>query len=262
MNPLSIHPGTTPAAVPAPAGTAPAPQVPATAPAQPATAPRSDGPAREAVREHLEHLAPAISSLQEQAGRLTAWGVDLARRLHAGHRLLAAGNGGSAAEAQHLTAELVGRFDGERRAFSAIALHAETSAVTAIGNDYGFEELYARQVAAHGRSGDVLVLLSTSGRSPNLLRAAAAARTAGITTWALTGSAPNPLTEACDDHVAIQARSANAQEAHLIGVHMLCRAFDAEIARLDAEAAAEPGTADPEAGPSPAAAESAQEARA
>ena len=111
----------------------------------------------------------------------------------AGQRLLAAGNGGSAAEAQHLTAELVGRFDGERVPFSAISLHAETSAVTAIANDYGFEELFARQVRAHGRSGDVLMLLSTSGKSPNLLRAAEAAARLNITTWALTGPAPNPL---------------------------------------------------------------------
>ena len=92
-----------------------------------------------------------------------------------GQRLLAAGNGGSAAEAQHLTAELVGRFDGERVPFSAISLHAETSAVTAIANDYGYDDVFARQVRAHGRSGDVLMLLSTSGKSPNLLRAAEAA---------------------------------------------------------------------------------------
>ena len=135
-----------------------------------------------AVLQHLADLRPAVASVEAQAPRLTRWGVELAVRLLAGQRLLAAGNGGSAAEAQHLTAELVGRFDGERRPFSAIALHAETSAVTAIANDYGFDQLYARQVLGHGRPGDVLILLSTSGRSPNLLRAAEAARTAGITT--------------------------------------------------------------------------------
>ena len=224
----------------------------------------ADATAGRAVTEHLANVGPALRSLQDQAGRLTGWGVDLAARLSAGGRLLAAGNGGSAAEAQHLTAELVGRFDRERRAFSAIALHAETSAVTAIGNDYGFEEVFARQVTAHGRPGDVLVLLSTSGRSPNLLRAAESARAAGLTTWALTGPAPNPLTEACDDYVAINARSANAQEAHLIGVHLLCRAFDAEIARLQAEAhpAQRPGAGMVPSAAALAAAETTEEARA
>ena len=101
----------------------------------------------------------------------------------------------------------------------------------AIANDSGFAQLYARLVRGHGRRGDVLMLLSTSGRSPNLLRAAEAARTAGIITWALTGRGPNPLSEACDDAVTIDAWSANAQEAHLIALHALCRAFDAEVFR-------------------------------
>jgi D-sedoheptulose 7-phosphate isomerase len=148
-----------------------------------------------------------------------------------GQRLLAAGNGGSAAEAQHLTAELVGRFDGERVPFSAISLHAETSAVTAIANDYGYEEVFARQVRAHGRSGDVLVLLSTSGNSPNLLRAVEAAARLGLTTWALTGPGPNPLATACDEAVMIESLNANAQEAHLIALHALCRAFECEVGR-------------------------------
>jgi D-sedoheptulose 7-phosphate isomerase len=184
-----------------------------------------------AVRAHLDNVLPALESLRSQSGRLAAWGVELAQRLLRGQRLLAAGNGGSAAEAQHLTAELVGRFDGERIPFSAISLHAETSAVTAIANDYGFDELFARQVRAHGRSGDVLVLLSTSGRSPNLLRAAEAASRLDITTWALTGPGPNPLASSCDEAVLIDAANANAQEGHLIALHSICRAFDLEITR-------------------------------
>jgi D-sedoheptulose 7-phosphate isomerase len=138
-----------------------------------------------------------------------------------------------------LTAELVGRFDGEREPFSAIALHAETSAFTAIANDYGFEEVFARQVRAHGRPGDVLMLFSTSGRSPNLLRAASAARAAGLLTWSLTGAGPNPLAAATDEAVTIEASSASAQECHLVAVHALCRAFDARIAALRAGRAAE-----------------------
>jgi D-sedoheptulose 7-phosphate isomerase len=184
-----------------------------------------------AVQTHLQNFLPALESLRGQADRLASWGQELAQRLLRGQRLLAAGNGGSAAEAQHLTAELVGRFDDERVPFSAISLHAETSAVTAIANDYGFEELFARQVRAHGRSGDVLILLSTSGKSPNLLRAVATAAALNITTWALTGSGPNPLADACDEAVVIDAISANAQEGHLIALHAICRAFDAEVSR-------------------------------
>ncbi len=184
-----------------------------------------------AVNAHLDNVLPALASLRAQSFRLAAWGEELARRLSRGARLLAAGNGGSAAEAQHLTAELVGRFDGERVPFSAISLHAETSALTAIANDYGFEELFARQVRAHARAGDVLILLSTSGRSANLLRAADAAKRLGATTWALTGPGPNPLVVSCDEAVTIDSPAASAQECHLIALHAICRAFDAEILR-------------------------------
>jgi D-sedoheptulose 7-phosphate isomerase len=185
-----------------------------------------------AVQAHLASVLPSLESLRRQSPNLAAWGGELARRLLAGNRLLAAGNGGSAAEAQHLTAELVGRFDGERAPFSAISLHAETSAVTAIANDYGFEELYARQVRAHGRPRDILMLLSTSGKSPNLLRAAETASRMGVTTWALTGQGPNPLSDCCDEAITVVGPAANAQECHLIALHGICRAFDAEIQRL------------------------------
>jgi len=190
-----------------------------------------DPDSAEAVRVHLDNVVPALESLRSQSGRLAAWGVELAQRLLRGQRLLAAGNGGSAAEAQHLTAELVGRFDGERVPFSAISLHAESSAVTAIANDYGYDDVFARQVRAHGRSGDVLILLSTSGKSPNLLRAAEVAARLNITTWALTGAGPNPLAGACGQAVMIDALNANAQEGHLIALHAICRAFDLEVAR-------------------------------
>lgn len=194
-------------------------------------APRDQERDQHVVTAHLDNVLPALESLRLQAGQLSDWGIELAGRLLAGQRLLAAGNGGSAAEAQHLTAELVGRFDDERAPFSAISLHAESSAVTALANDYGYEEVFARQVRAHGRAGDVLVLLSTSGRSPNLLKAVRAAKERGITTWALTGSGPNPLANACHQAVTVDAIAANAQEGHLIAVHAVCRAFDAEIAR-------------------------------
>ncbi|AWG02613.1 glycosyl transferase [Clavibacter michiganensis subsp. insidiosus] len=195
------------------------------------------------VDAHLDALAPVLADLRTHAPRLTAWGREMADRLSHGARLIAAGNGGSAAEAQHLTSELVGRFDGDRRPFSAIALHSESSAVTAIGNDYGFDEVFARQVHAHARSGDIVVLLSTSGRSENLLRAAAAARAAGATTWAMTGPGPNPLVEACDEHIALDGPSANVQEAQLVAVHAICRSFESRLQANDRASARASATA-------------------
>jgi phosphoheptose isomerase len=179
--------------------------------------------------DHVTALLPVLDALGDQVDRIRTWGETLADRMLAGGRLLAAGNGGSAAEAQHLTAELVGRFDGDRRPFSAICLHGDSSSLTAIGNDYGYEQVFARQVTAHARPGDVLVLLSTSGTSANLLRAADAGRAAGATVWAMTGDAPNPLAAAADDALVLPGPSANVQEAQLVALHALCRVFDARV---------------------------------
>lgn len=182
------------------------------------------------IEDHTDELAGALAALREQSDVVEAWGTHLADVLWAGGRLLAAGNGGSAAEAQHLTAELVGRFLAERRPLSAIALCAETSSLTAIVNDYGADEMFARQVQAHGQPGDVLVLLSTSGRSPNVLRAAERAREAGVTVWGLTGRGPNPLTGLCDEAIAVPAPSTAAVQAvHLVAVHGVCAAVDARV---------------------------------
>ena len=179
-------------------------------------------------RAHIQALTAALPLLDTD--RLQTWGSFLADRLPAGGRLLVAGNGGSAAEAQHLTSELVGRFCTERAPLSAIALHADSSSVTAIANDYGVEEVFARQVRAHGRPGDVLLLLSTSGTSPNVLAAAQTGREGGLTVWALTGPAPNPLAEASDQAVCVDAeQAATIQECHLVAVHLLCAAIDAHI---------------------------------
>ncbi|GAA2024469.1 hypothetical protein GCM10009756_13670 [Pseudokineococcus marinus] len=189
------------------------------------------------LSEHVDELVAALGRLRASADRVHRWGAELAGVLAGGGRLLAAGNGGSAAEAQHLTAELVGRFVGERRPLSAIALHADSSSTTAIGNDYGEREVFARQVQAHGRPGDVVVLLSTSGRSPNVLEAAARARAGGLRVWALTGPAPNPLAELADEVVAVDAPSTSGvQEGHLVLVHALCAGVDAALAAADAGA--------------------------
>jgi phosphoheptose isomerase len=178
------------------------------------------------MHEHLNDLRTSLDSLAEQAPEIEEWGRRLARCLDGG-RLLVAGNGGSAAEAQHLTAELVGRFEGERRPLSALVLHGDTSTVTAVCNDYGHEEVFARQVQAHGRAGDVLLLLSTSGRSSNLLCAAERAHECGLEVWALTGPAPNPLCEKANRVVALEGKSTSAiQEGHLVAVHALCAAAE------------------------------------
>lgn len=175
----------------------------------------------------LEALAEAALAFREHVPTITVWGRRLARVLDSGGRLLACGNGGSAAEAQHLTAELTGRFEDERRPLSAIPLHGDTSAVTAIGNDYGPLDVFARQVRAHGRRGDVLICLSTSGNSANVIEAARAARRAGMSAWAVTGPGPNPLAAACDDAIAVDAgATSTVQEIHLAAIHLLCGVVD------------------------------------
>jgi glycosyltransferase involved in cell wall biosynthesis/phosphoheptose isomerase len=181
--------------------------------------------------EHLATLTDSLHRLEGELETLSSWGERLAARLLAGGRLLAVGNGGSAAQAQHLTAELVGRYQSERQPLSAICLHADTSSLTAIGNDYGAEEMFARQVRAHGRPGDVLLAMSTSGRSPNVVGAVHAARACGIEAWALTGPAPNPLAGLCDAAVSFDcAMPATVQELHQVALHLICGAVDREVA--------------------------------
>ncbi|MEU4035408.1 D-sedoheptulose-7-phosphate isomerase [Streptomyces collinus] len=189
---------------------------------------------------HCDDLMKALETFRDCASLIERWGSDLARRLGSGARLLVAGNGGSAAQAQHLTAELVGRYRDDRAPFSALALHADTSSTTAIANDYGVQEVFARQTAAHGRPGDVLMLLSTSGASANLLAAADRAHGLDMTVWAMTGRAPNPLHRAADEALCVDAPvAATVQELHLVAVHMLCEAFDEAVERGEADGRAE-----------------------
>lgn len=186
------------------------------------------------VQEHLS----AMRHLPGWRSTVERWGSDLATLFLGGGRLCVAGNGGSAAEAQHLTGELVGRYRTERQPLCAVALHAETSALTAIANDYGWEDAYARTLLGLARGGDVLLLLSTSGRSANLLRCAAQARRAAITVWAMTGPAPNPLHEHADQAIAVPGSVPVVQELHLTLIHLLCAAVDHSLAR---GAISEPG---------------------
>lgn len=177
--------------------------------------------------EHLRSLSRALEDFAGCVDAIDDWGVRLAQVLAGGGRLLAAGNGGSAAQAQHLTAELVGRYRQDRRPLSAICLSSETSSLTAICNDYPATELFARQVEAHGREGDVLVLMSTSGRSENLLAAASRGRAAGLEVWSMTGPRPNPLAEASTETCTVDAPyPATVQELHLVALHIMCAALD------------------------------------
>jgi D-sedoheptulose 7-phosphate isomerase len=187
----------------------------------------TQGQGAELISRHLEDLAVAARVAQSAAPVVSEWGQHLAAVFEAGGKLLACGNGGSAAEAQHLTGELLGRFRDERRPLPAVALSADSAAVTAIANDYGFEDLFARQVRGYGRRGDVLVALSTSGSSPNVIAAAKAGLDLGVTVWALTGPAPNPLAALSDSAIAVDAPTvATVQEIHLNLVHSLCIALD------------------------------------
>ncbi|WP_435768327.1 D-sedoheptulose-7-phosphate isomerase [Nocardioides sp. SYSU DS0651] len=192
-------------------------------------------PGTRCAHEHLASLSAALPAFGRCVDVVDDWGVRLTPVLRSGGRLLAAGNGGSAAQAQHLTAELVGRFREDRRPLSALCLSAETSSLTAIINDYPPEELFARQVEAHARPGDVLVLLSTSGRSPNVVAAAERGREVGAKVWALTGPAPNPLADVADEVCAVDSDyTATVQELHLVAVHMMCAAVDRELGVIGA----------------------------
>ncbi len=182
------------------------------------------------VQAHLGSLTAALQNFDGAAAISAEWGRQLAGALTTGSRLLVAGNGGSAAQAQHLSAEIVGRYCADRPPFSAVALHSEPSVLTAIMNDYGVEEVFARQLQAHGRAGDICIFLSTSGRSRNLVVAAERARACGITSWAMTGPTPNPLAAACDETLVVDsARTATVQELHLVALHLLCESMDEEL---------------------------------
>jgi D-sedoheptulose 7-phosphate isomerase len=179
---------------------------------------------------HLARLGETLIAFEPQVPRLEAWGRLAAQVLIAGGRLLACGNGGSAEQAQHLTTELVGRYQDERQPLAALPLTHDMTAVTAIGNDYGASQVFARQVRAHGRPGDLLVCLSTSGRSPNVIAAVQAAASIEMTAWALTGPGPNPVADACADAITVDTpATSTVQEVHLAAIHIMCAAVDAAV---------------------------------
>src|SRR5438874_623531 len=165
------------------------------------------------IRRTALQLAPAIVVVAEL----------LTNALRAGGKILICGNGGSAADAQHFAAELVGRFRRNRPGWSALALTVDASILTSLGNDFGFEQVFARQVQAMGRPGDILVAISTSGHSKNVLAAVEVASSLGIRTVGLTGEGVSELGEMVDHHLPIpSANTAFIQQAHMAVIHVLC----------------------------------------
>jgi len=155
----------------------------------------------------------------------------MGRALTTGRKILAFGNGGSASDAEHLVAELVGRFERERQSLAGIALTANSSVVTAIANDYGYEQVFSRQIEGLGQEGDVAFGISTSGRSPNVLAAIMTAKSRGITTIALTGRDGGPIGAAADIHVNVAETSTpRVQEVHRTAIHAMCTLVEQGLA--------------------------------
>jgi D-sedoheptulose 7-phosphate isomerase len=170
-----------------------------------------------------ESAAVKLRFVEENAPRIAAVAQRMAEVLRLGGKLLFVGNGGSAADAQHLAAEFVNRFQRDRRALAAIALTTDSSVLTSIGNDAGFDRVFSRQVEALGRPGDLLVAISTSGNSANVLHAVEAGRGVGLTTVALTGGSGGALAAAADEAFVVQSyETPRIQETHITLGHVLC----------------------------------------
>jgi D-sedoheptulose 7-phosphate isomerase len=177
------------------------------------------------VRKHLTESRDALAAADSAdfAATLVKIADTITAALKAGGKVMLCGNGGSAADAQHIAAELMGRYESEHEPLAAVALTTDTAALTAISNDYGFEYVFARQVRGLGKKGDVLIGLSTSGKSPNVLAALDAAREMGIVAVGFTGKKGGDLTSCCD--IVLNApsdRTAVIQEIHMTAAHIVC----------------------------------------
>jgi D-sedoheptulose 7-phosphate isomerase len=190
------------------------------------------------------HLRSSLAALERTTRDVTLIAtirriaVAIITALNAGNKILVIGNGGSAADAQHIAAEIVGRYKQDRPAYSAIALTTDTSALTAISNDYGFEWVFARQVEGLGRRGDVLLVLTTSGRSPSILKALTTARSLGIVTIGFTGTQGEAMGPLCDDLlIAPSDDTPIIQQIHLVIGHAICEAIEHTMMQLAASRA-------------------------
>jgi D-sedoheptulose 7-phosphate isomerase len=186
-----------------------------------------------AIAEHQE----VVRQVQAQQGVLWAIAQAMTAALRAGGKILLCGNGGSAGDSQHLAAEIVGRFRRERRGWPAIALTTDSSILTAVANDYGYKAVFSRQVEALGASGDLLVGISTSGNSHNVVAALEAARLQGLVTVAFTGSSGGRMAPFADHLFAVASRdTARIQEAHILAGHMLCDWIELDLLHTEAAA--------------------------
>ena len=178
------------------------------------------------IAAHFQNSLDALAAALKDAALMDATRTIAAAciaALRGGGKILIAGNGGSAADAQHIAAEIIGRYKRERAAWPAIALTTDTSALTAIANDYGFEHVFARQVEGLGQRGDVFIGMTTSGRSPNVLAALKVARARGLVTVGMTGSAGTAMAAHCDHLLAApSAETAIIQQIHLLAGHAIC----------------------------------------
>jgi len=172
-----------------------------------------------AVHKFKENCIPSLEKVAETCRQA----------LHNGHKILLCGNGGSAADSQHIAAEFVGRFVKERKGLPAIALTTDTSILTAIGNDYGYDEVFRRQVEALGNEGDVLIGISTSGNSKNVVKAFEEAKSKGLHVFAFTGGKKSKMSELADETLFVEAPlTARIQECHIMAGHLICDYIDEE----------------------------------
>lgn len=181
-----------------------------------------------AVAKNFEALTQQDAVVQSAIERVT-------ETLRGGNKIMLCGNGGSAADAQHLAAELIGRYRIDRAPLAALALTVDTSALTAIANDYSFDDVFARQVRGIGQANDVLIAISTSGNSRNVLRAIEAAREKGIGTIGLTGQSGGPMRQLCDICICVPSdRTNHIQEMHIAIGHMICGEVERRLSRQEA----------------------------
>ena len=184
------------------------------------------------IRDRIEAHTTAVRGLEGEAASISAIIECLVTALKSGGKILLCGNGGSAADAQHVAAEFVGRFAKERAAWPAIALTANSSTVTAIGNDYGFEYIFSRQVEALAKKGDVVVGISTSGNSENVLKALEEGKKRGCTTIGMTGKNGGKLRTLADISISVPSdETPRIQETHILAWHIICELVEKELAR-------------------------------
>lgn len=183
---------------------------------------------KDIFQKHSEELREVLENLGDFHGQVAMVATQLKEAFAKGNKVLIAGNGGSAAEAQHFSDEMVGRYKVDRPAYPVIALTADSAVITCIGNDYGYEEVFTRQVRALGNEGDIFIGLTTSGTSKNILKAAEAAHDQGMTVIAFTGP-KGTFKDTADYAVTAPSETgARMQELHLHAIHLICEAFEPE----------------------------------